>query len=205
MGKLGDARGKWNRISSLYDLFTFMEVRGKNAEVRAEMLEEARGRILEVGIGTGHNIEFYPEGSEVVAIDISEKMLARAKAKAAGHKGELALMNMDAEMLGFKDRSFDTVVSTCVFCSVPDPVAGLSEIKRVLKPDGRLLMYEHMISRNPILAFMLNVMNPFISRFMGPNVNRDTTGSIMKAGLRVLKETNVRFFDIFRRIDATSG
>lgn len=203
MRKQGRARDKWNRNSALYDLFTFMEVRGKNAEVRAEMLKETRGRILEVGIGTGHSVAFFPEGSEVVGIDISEKMLCKAKAKTEAQKGRPALLNMDAEKMGFKDNSFDTVVSTCVFCSVPDPVEGLSEIKRVLKPDGRLLMYEHMISRNPLLALMLNAMNPFVSRIMGSNVNRDTVGNIVKAGLRVTREMNVRFFDIFRRIDAT--
>ncbi len=203
MREQGRARDKWNRNSALYDLFTFMEVRGKNAEVRAEMLKETRGRILEVGIGTGHSIAFFPEGSEVVGIDISEKMLCKAKAKTEAQKGRPALLNMDAEKMGFKDNSFDTVVSTCVFCSVPDPVEGLSEIKRVLKPDGRLLMYEHMISRNPLLALMLNAMNPFVSRIMGSNVNRDTVGNIVTAGLRVTRERNVRFFDIFRRIDAT--
>ena len=203
MRNQGRARDKWNRNSALYDLFTFMEIRGKNAEVRAEMLKETRGRILEVGIGTGHSIEFYPGGSEVVGIDISEKMLRKATAKTEAQKGRPALLNMDIEKMGFKDNSFDTVVSTCVFCSVPDPVGGLSEIKRVLKPDGRLLMYEHMISRNPLLAFMLNAGNPFVSRIMGPNVNRDTVGNIVKAGLKVTRERNVRFFDIFRRIDAT--
>lgn len=203
MTKRDRARDIWDRNSALYDMFTFMEVRGKNAKVQAEMLKETRGRILEVGIGTGHSIEFFPEGSEVVGIDISEKMLRKAKAKTEAQKARPALLNMDAEKMGFKDNSFDTVVSTCVFCSVPDPVKGLSEIKRVLKPDGRLLMYEHMISRNPLLALMLNAMNPFVSRIVGPNVNRDTVGNVIKAGLKVTRERNVRFFDIFRRIDAT--
>ncbi len=204
MGKKTAARERWNRNSAFYDMLTFMEVKGKNAKVRAEMLKEAGDKILEVGVGTGHSLEFYPEGSDVTAIDISDRMLARAKTKAGIQKGKLALLNMDVEQLGFKDDCFDTVSSTCVFCSVPDPVAGLSEIKRVLKPGGRLIMYEHMISRNPFLALMLNVMNPFMSRFIGPNVNRDTPGNIVKAGLKIIKERNVRFFDIFRRIDATS-
>jgi ubiquinone/menaquinone biosynthesis C-methylase UbiE len=135
------------------------------------------------------------------AIDISDRMLAKSRAKTARKRGP-ALLNMDAESMGFKDHSFDTVVATCVFCSVPDPVASFSEIKRVLKPGGRFLMYEHMISRNPLPAFMLNVMNLIVSR-IGPNINRDTMGNINKAGLRVIKEANMRFFDIFRRIDAT--
>lgn len=197
-----DARRNWNRSAWIYDLLTFMEVWGRSAEARAEVLREARGRTLEVGVGTGHNIRFYPEGSNIVAIDISEKMLARARAKAKVQKKKPAFMNMDIETMAFKDHSFDTVVSTCVFCSVPDPVAGFLEIKRVLKPGGRLIMYEHMLSRNPFLAFMLNAMNPFTIRLKGPYINRDTMGNIAKAGLKVLKERNVRFFDVFRRIDA---
>jgi ubiquinone/menaquinone biosynthesis C-methylase UbiE len=108
---------------------------------------------------------------------------------------------MDAQNMRFPDETFETVVTTCVFCSVPNPVKGLSEIKRVLKPGGRLLMYEHVISKNRLLAFLMNTMNPIVSRLFGPNINRDTIANLKKAGLTVVNQENIQY-DVFKRIDA---
>ena len=128
-------------------------------------------------------------------------MLAKAKKKADKRQQSLKLEVMDVQKMDFPDNSFDTVVTTCVFCSVPEPVKGLREIRRVLKPGGQLLMYEHVLSKNKVLSFLMNGMNSIIRWLMGFNINRDTVGNVKKAGFKLVKEENVQY-DIFKRIDA---
>ncbi len=99
---------------------------------------------LEVGVGTGKNLPYYPREVEITAIDFSPGMLKRARKKASTDDLRVALIEMDVQQLDFPDNYFDTVFATFVFCSVPDPVAGLKELKRVCKPEGKLLLLEHM-------------------------------------------------------------
>jgi ubiquinone/menaquinone biosynthesis C-methylase UbiE len=196
-----DAKRLWNRNSSFYDFVTFMDNMGKNARVKREMFSRVKGKVLEVGIGTGHNLRYYPREGDFTGIDISEKMLEKAEKRVQKYPKPVKLEVMDAQNMMFPDETFDTVVTTCVFCSIPDPVKGLSEIKRVLKPGGRLFMYEHVLSRNRLLAFLVNMMNPIVSWVLGPNINRDTVANVKKAGLSVVMEENIQY-DVFKRIDA---
>src|SRR6056297_2154420 len=117
-------RQRYSRISGLYD---FLEAPMERAFSgwRQELLAGARGRVLEVGVGTGKNLPYYPEGTEVTAIDFSPNMIARARTRRdALQLEQIELKEMDVQQLAFADDTFDTVVSTCVFCSVPLPVAG---------------------------------------------------------------------------------
>src|SRR5690625_5496538 len=98
---------------------------------------------------------------------------------------------MDAEKIDFPDNTFDTVVSTCVFCSVPDPVKGLKEIRRVVKPEGKIVMLEHMRSENIVAGKMLDLINPLTIRIVGANVNRKTIENIEKAGLKIEQQSNL--------------
>ena len=108
---------------------------------------------------------------------------------------------MDVQQLAFPNNSFDTVFATFVFCSVPDPVAGLKELKRVCKPNGKLLLIEHMRPSNVLLGLLFDMMNPMVVRMMGANINRRTMDNIKKAGWQILKEEHLSG-DIVRWIEA---
>lgn len=134
--------------------------------------------ILEVGVGTGKNFEYYPANARVTAIDFSSKMLERAAKKK--HRKHIAvdLDLMDIQSLYFADNSFDTVVASFVFCSVPLPHKGLKELYRVCKPGGQILLLEHVVSSKPIIARIMHFLNPLVVRLVGANINRDTVKNV---------------------------
>lgn len=124
-------RKRYNRVARFYDVMEKpMEVMALKSW-RLELMKELDGKVLEVGVGTGKNIEYYPYGLDITAIDFSEKMLERAKRKAKTLNKNVELYHMDVQNLEFADGTFDTVFTTCVFCSVPDPIQGLKEMGRV--------------------------------------------------------------------------
>lgn len=160
-------------------------------EWRKDLLSNVIGNILEVGVGTGANFPFYPENIDsFLGIDFSKGMLKFAKDKALQRKFnfQLDLAEADIQVLPFPDNSFDSIVSTCVFCSVPDPVKGLKELKRVCKPTGRIYMLEHMKSENKWAGLAMDLLNPLTVRLWGANINRETLKNITLAGLKI--ETN---------------
>jgi len=153
-------------------------------------MNKVKGRqVLEVGVGTGKNLPYYPRDIKVTAIDLSPRMLEKAKKRALGLHVNAELLEMDAQYLAFPDDYFDTVFATFVFCSVPDPVLGLRELKRVCKPGGRLLLIEHMRPGNLLLGFIFDLLNPIVVRMMGANINRRTIENVLKAGWRIKEET----------------
>jgi len=142
------------------------------------------GVVLEVGVGTGLNFPHYPAGARVIGIDFSPEMLALARERAVRNAANVRLLDMDAQDLKFASESFDCVVSTCVFCSVPDPLLGLREVRRVLKPGGRLIMLEHV--RGPgVLGPVFDLLNPLAVRLSGANINRRTVENVQAAGFEI--------------------
>lgn len=105
--------------------------------------------------------------------------------------------------LCFPDSSFDSVITSCTLCSVPDPIRALRELCRVLRPDGRLFMFEHMRSRNPILGLVLDLMT-LVTRRSGTAMNRDTVSHVMTAGFRITGIESV-FLDIILSIRAVKA
>ena len=183
---------RWNRQARLYDRLTApMERMLGLVRGRAWVFERiAKGRVLEVGAGTGKNLPYYPERALVVASDLSPGMLARAVEKARDRSRAVRFVVTDAEDLAFRDGSFDTVLATCVFCTVPDPVRGLREARRVLKDGGEVVLLEHMRPKG-FLGKLFDLLDPIASRLMGPHINRRTLDNIRRAGLVVVEERNV--------------
>lgn len=181
---------RYDRIARIYDFMEYPVEVMFFSGWRKELFSFVSGKVLEVGIGTGKNLLYYPQGIKLTGIDISSRMLRKAKIRAAEMRYSLDLMVMDVEDMSFSDQSFDYVVSTFVFCSVPRPLRGLSEIKRVLKSDGCAIFLEHVRSENEFLGKIMDVLNPVIRSLIGPNINRRTVENIKKSGLKVLSIEN---------------
>jgi len=195
-------RKRYERLAPFYNVMESPMEALRFARWRSWLRDKVEGkRALEVGVGTGKNIPYYPPGVDVTAIDISPGMLKRASTRAASLGCNVELMEMDVQFLGFPDRSFDIVFATFVFCSVPDPVQGLRELHRVVKPDGRLLLMEHMRPGSPVLGLVFDILNPLVVRVMGANINRRTMDNIRLAGWSVVKEEHLSS-DIVRWIEA---
>ena len=195
-------RRKYNRISSYYDLMELPLEKIAFSRWRKKIFSFLEGDdILEVGVGTGKNFDFYPVGKPITAIDFSPGMLSGAKKRAESKGIKVNLLNMDVQDLQFGDQSFNTVLATFVFCSVPDPVRGLKEIKRVCKRDGRVILLEHVRPKGTLLGKSFDLLNSFTFRIMGVNINRDTVQNMRKAELKIVEDKNL-FRDIVKLIIA---
>ncbi len=182
-------RRRYDRLASFYDLLEAPVERFRFASWRARLRDRIVGdRALEAGVGTGKNLPYYPRDVKVTAVDLSPRMLERARRRASVLGLEVELREMDVQDLAFPDHIFDTVFATFVFCSVPDPVLGLRELRRVCKPGGRLLLLEHMRPGNPMLGLLFDLLNPMVVRMMGANINRRTMENIRRAGWRIRVE-----------------
>jgi phosphatidylethanolamine/phosphatidyl-N-methylethanolamine N-methyltransferase len=185
-------RRRYNRIAFFYDFLEAPLERLRFSVWRKRLQAGIKGQCaLEVGVGTGKNLTYYPGDVHITAIDLSPQMLARAQQKVKKLHLQVDLQQMDVQQLAFPDHSFDTVFATFVFCSVPDPVKGLCELRRVCRPDGRLLLLEHMRPGNPVLGFIFDVFNFLIVRMMGANINRRTIDNIRQAGWQIKVEENL--------------
>ncbi len=193
---------RYNRVAPVYDFMLSLVERSHHNKWREMLWSRVAGsKILEVGVGTGKNFPYYPAEVEITAVDFSARMLQRARRKAERETVDVRLEQMDVQHLEFADGTFDTVVATFVFCSVPDPALGLREIERVGKSGGKVILLEHVLSANKLLAWWMNLVSPLVSGTMGAHINRRTVENVGRSGLVVEQVTDLAF-GIFKLIEA---
>ena len=194
-------RERYDRIARFYDRM------GRSSEPRfapwrAALWQRVQGaRVLEIGVGTGKSFPYYPAGMSITAIDLSPRMLDQARAHAAHSQIVVDLREADVQALPFPDASFDTVIASCVFCSVPDALLGLRQLRRVLVPGGQLLLLEHVLSYRALIRPAMKLMNPLVVRMMGANINRETVANVRRAGFIEVQVEDL-WLDIVKRIEA---
>jgi len=207
MSEKDKIKNRYNRIAPIYDSLEYLMEKGKMEDWRQKLWQKVKTKIdndnmtlLEAGVGTGKNIAYYPDGIEIYAIDFSPEMISKAEKKLKKQNKKAKLLEMDIQNLDFEDNSFDLIVTSCVFCSVPDPIKGLKELKRVLKKDGRIIMLEHMRSRNKVVGKFMDWFNWVSLYTWGANINRTTIENIKESGLELV-EVNDLMSDIVKEIE----
>jgi ubiquinone/menaquinone biosynthesis C-methylase UbiE len=144
----------------------------------------ARGRVLEIGVGSGLNLQHYRDAQSIFAIDPNGESMEQAKRRRNGTS--VVLHQARAEELPFADASFDAVVGTLTFCSIGEPARALGEVQRVLKPGGAFRLVEHVRTRNRWVAALQDAITPAWSQVAGNcHLNRDTLAAVAQAGFRV--------------------
>jgi len=191
----------YNRVAWRYDILEAPMEKMFFSKLRREMLKGVSGKVLDVGVGTGKNLPYYPEGIELTGIDISPRMLAKARKRADKLRMDVDLKVMDVEDLKFPDQHFDFIVVTFVFCSVTDPVKWLRALSRALKDDGTIFMLEHVRSENRVLGNIMDWLNPVARWLFGPNINRRMVENVKAAGLEVVSAER-KGFEILKKIVA---
>lgn len=183
-----DLRRRYERIAPLYDLLDLPFEYGRYRRLRRLLFQGLSGRILDVGVGTGRNMPFYPPGSDVVGVDLSPAMLRRAERRRGLSPAAVTLMEMSVARLEFPDASFDAAVASFVFCTLPEElqIPALQELRRVVKPDGTIRLLEYTRPHAGILRPMTKLWGPWIHWAFGASFDRRTVELIPDAGLTLI-------------------
>jgi len=184
VGRIYDAT--WGRaFSAFYDAGIKASEEAGLRDMRAELVAGARGRVVELGAGTGANLELYPDSiEELILVEPDPHMTKQLREKVAASGRTATILEAPAERLPLESASCDTAVVTLVLCTVPDPRAAIAEIARVLKPGGQLLFLEHVRSTDPKLArWQDRLERPWRFLADGCHCNRDTVAMISASSL----------------------
>ena len=203
MNAAGDARGVYRRIAPFYDFLDGSFERKRYAPIRGELFAGLTGRILDAGVGTGRNIPYYPAGAQVVGIDLSQSMLAQARARRDALGSDVPLAAMDVLRTGFADSSFDAVVASFVFCVLkPDrQQAALAELGRIVRPGGEIRLLDYTWSRQPWRRFVMGLWAPWVRWAYGAGFDRKPHRHVEPAGLE-LAESRFLIDDVVRFVVA---
>lgn len=197
-------RARYQRLAPIYDVVEGM-MEARYRPWRTALWQKVAGRrVLEVGVGTGKNMPFWPADLQVTGIDLTPGMLERAQRRAARLGRAPDLRVGDVEALEFADATFDAAVAAFVFCSVPDPVRGLRELGRVVRPGGQILLLEH-VRANGAAGRLMDALNPLVVRLIGANINRNTVANIAVAGLAINQVTDLGMGGMYKLIEAGPG
>ena len=192
---------KYNRFARWYDFGEgIIEVLGLR-RLRQRLIQRASGRVLEVAVGTGKNLRYYREGSPIIAVDSSGEMLNIARKRAAKLSMDVFFLLADAEALPFHEKSFDTVVSSLITCTFPNPVSALREMARVCKPGGEILLLEHGRSDREWLGRWQDRHEDNFATMLGCHWNREPLSLVRETGLRTVSSER-NFLEIFHKIEA---
>ncbi len=197
------------RVQAIYDarakLYDRTVGRGERlllGEFRRLFAAELRGEVLEIAVGSGLNLPYYPPAVDrIVAVDLSRGMLLEALARVNALERPVALAQMEAGRLAFPDASFDTVAVSLALCTVPNPEASLWEMARVCRATGRVVLLEHV--RSPVwpVAVLQRLLTPLQQRALGCHLARETVETVRDGGFTIERERR-RFFSIFRLVVA---
>ncbi len=183
-----------------FDYFAGGDMRRWSPSQRT-LFKNLKGKVLYIGIGTGQEIVNFPVGLNITAADLSFEMLKRSNQRVENYSGNINRCQMDAEVTGFADNTFDTIVTVCVLCTVKQPMNCLQELKRVLKPDGQLVMFEHVLSKNPVYAVILKMMSLITEYLQGTYLDRNTVANVERAGFKIHSHKNI-YLDIVKALVA---
>jgi len=183
-------RRKYDRIARLYDLLDLPFERSRYRPFRPLLFAGLGGAILDAGVGTGRNMPFYPAGAEVVGIDLSPAMLARATARKERLGVSCDLRLMDARATDFPSGRFDAVVATFLFCVLDeaDQLPALHDLGRITKPGGELRILEYAYSERPLARFIMRLWAPWVRFAYGARFDRETERYVEAAGLDLVEK-----------------
>lgn len=196
-----EIRQKYDRFAPWYDLVDGVQEFLGVKRLRRKLVQRASGKVLEIAVGTGKNLRYYPRACQLTALDLSPAMLAIARKRSERLGLNATFLMMDAEALAFPGQSFDTVVDTLSLCTFPDPVAALREMAKVCRPDGRILLLEHGRSDREWLSRWQDRRADRHAKALGCRWNREPLELACQAGLTLIAAKRT-FFGIFHEIEA---
>jgi ubiquinone/menaquinone biosynthesis C-methylase UbiE len=199
---LRQLRTTYDQRAPTYDKSVDFGERLLLGDLRRAFGAELRGETLEVAIGSGLNLPSYAGAvTHAVGVDLSQGMLREAATRARDLGLTADFAQMDAQRLAFPDASFDTVAISLALCTVPDPVAALRELARVCRPGGRVVLLEHVLSPNRLVALLERWWSPVQERTIGCHLTRQTIATARDLGFAIDAE-RTRFFGVFRLVVA---
>lgn len=196
------AKTRWDRAAAAYDWTMPLFERLLLDDGRSWLTSRARGDVLEIGIGTGRNLSLYPPEVRLTGVDLSRRMLARARRRAIRLGRPVDLRLGDAERLDFPAGSFDTVVFSLALCSIPDDRQAIREARRVLRPGGRLLALEHVRSGHRAVRIGQRVIDLVSARLLGDHQLREPLEHLLAEGFEVeeLERTKLGIIERIRAV-----
>lgn len=187
-----DHHRQWDRYADRYDrdIGFFERVQFKGG--REWVCSQASGEVLEVAVGTGRNLPFYPEGVRLTGLDFSAAMLDIARARVLATPHQVTLIQGDAQRLPFDDSTFDTVVCTLGLCGVPDERGAIAEMHRVLRPGGRLLLLDHVGSHHKPIRLVQRLLELVTVRMIGDYQTRRPLPLVAQAGFVIERRERLK-------------